>query len=66
MDGDIGDHKKIPLNVHEPFGDRAVFAHEHAPGDGERAVEPRGYQHPAVLLGRELDIMRAASVRMLF
>ena len=65
VDSNIGDHKKIAVNVHELFRDPAVFAHEDTPRDGERTVEPRRHQHTAVFFGGELDIVRAAAVGVL-
>ena len=65
VDSNIGDHKKIAVNIHELFRDPAVFAHEDTPRDGERTVEPRRHQHPAVFFGGELDIVRAAAVGVL-
>ena len=66
VDGDIGNDEQVAVDAHEFFDDLAVCAHEDAARDGEWAVEPRGHQHAAVFFGRELDIMRAAAVGMLF
>ena len=65
VDSDIGDHKKIAVNVHELFRDPAVFTHKNPTRDGERTVEPRRHQHAAVFFGGELDIVRAAAVGVL-
>ena len=66
VDGDIGNDEQVAVDAHEFFDDLAVCAHEDAARDGEWAVEPCGHQHAAVFFGRELDIMRAAAVGMLF
>ena len=66
VDGDIWNDEQVAVDAHEFFDDLAVCAHEDAARDGEWAVEPRGHQHAAVFFGRELDIMRAAAVGMLF
>ena len=49
MDGHIGDHAEISVDIHQSALDTVTVLHSQSPGNGERPVQPGGQDHAAVL-----------------
>ena len=57
MDGHIGDHQQIPVDIHQPDRQLLPLPDQHPARCGEGAVQPGAHEHPAVFFRAQLDIV---------
>ena len=50
MDGHVGNEQKVFIQRHKAAFHLAAGIYQHPPGNGQRAIQPGGHQHPAVSL----------------
>ena len=57
VDGQVGDHDQVPVNVHQLCLKAVRGPHHQPPGDGQGPVKPGRAEHTAVFLHVQLHIV---------